>query len=361
MLWLWYLRKIDLFEAEKLSYLLLTLGLGMVFCILVFPVSDWLFSVRYPWHETGSLPHDVLFYTVAVGLVEEAVKFVPFLLVLAMTKEIDEPIDYLIYASNAALGFAFMENLEYFHRGSLDIMTMRMLLSVFGHMFFTSTAAYGVVLGMRSGSTVKRYLYPLVGYLLAAIVHGLYDALLLNGHVITAYLLQALVIFQFGIYLTNLLNASPHFSESHADDAHALKTQIFYGFVAVLILQYFAVVMESGPGVADATLAVSAVLGIGFLVLLASRLVPHGLHHGEWMVGLEGVVRGTISAPIKEDFRTYARTIGAIALGLYVIAEHPDLLLQYGVIIALRLLVAIIQRWRAVRKAARTAAVATPA
>ena len=62
-----------------------------------------------------NLPGLFAYAVLAIGVIEEAVKMIPFLLVVVRFREFDEPIDGIIYASFIALGFATMENIQYLH------------------------------------------------------------------------------------------------------------------------------------------------------------------------------------------------------------------------------------------------------
>ena len=84
-----------------------------LFTFLVYPISDF-FELTFNLQMKGDFYHDLIYSSVVIGFVEELVKIIPFLLLLKFFKFIDEPYDYILYASSSALGFAFMENMIYF-------------------------------------------------------------------------------------------------------------------------------------------------------------------------------------------------------------------------------------------------------
>ena len=55
-----------------------------------------------------------LYAFLAIGLLEELAKLLPFLVVILRFKDFDEPVDGIVYASFLGLGFAAAENLYYF-------------------------------------------------------------------------------------------------------------------------------------------------------------------------------------------------------------------------------------------------------
>ena len=65
----------------------------------------------YKWGFTTDVETEV----VPKGLSEEIIKIIPVLIILKTTKFINEPIDYIIYSSISALGFAFIENIQYIY------------------------------------------------------------------------------------------------------------------------------------------------------------------------------------------------------------------------------------------------------
>lgn len=110
-----------------------------------------------------------------VGLMEELVKFLPFLLVIWKFRHFDEEIDGIVYASLIALGFASYENIHYL--AQLDGFTLigRAIASPLTHTIFSSIWGYFVGLAfMRKTSLLKA---SLAGLGFAAISHGLFDFL----------------------------------------------------------------------------------------------------------------------------------------------------------------------------------------
>jgi hypothetical protein len=124
--------------------------------------------------------------------VEEFAKgSVILLLALVRKKEFDGIIDGLVYAGMVGIGFAFTENILYFGRifdqlseeggnaagvkGVLGLFILRGGLSPFAHPLFTSFTAIGIGIAVRHRSTAVRFLAPVVGYLSAVLLHGLWN------------------------------------------------------------------------------------------------------------------------------------------------------------------------------------------
>lgn len=97
--------------------------------------------------------------------------------------ELDGLVDGIVYAGLVAAGFAFVENILYlgraFDTASIDgysVFIVRGIFSPFAHPLFT--VFIGIAVGLAAGrrSVAARVLLPLVGYLLAAGLHALWNA-----------------------------------------------------------------------------------------------------------------------------------------------------------------------------------------
>ncbi|MFT4602910.1 MAG: hypothetical protein ACI857_003097, partial [Arenicella sp.] len=112
LLWLFYLRKLDIYEPEKKRYLILTFIISVVSMQLLYPMHDVLWHI-FGYHRPLTPISDLWYCVISIGMIEEFVKILPVLLILKFTKQINEPFDYILYASVSALGFAFIENIGY--------------------------------------------------------------------------------------------------------------------------------------------------------------------------------------------------------------------------------------------------------
>ena len=142
--------------------------------MLVYPLSDAVGYYLGIHEEIGW--GNLINCTVRIGMVEELVKFLPWFLILKFTNIIDEPFDYILYAALCAGGFAFTENLIYFQEAELHIIFVRATYCIVGHMFWSSTIAYGYVLYKYKykAKRSKMYLVPFA-FFIASFSHGLYD------------------------------------------------------------------------------------------------------------------------------------------------------------------------------------------
>jgi RsiW-degrading membrane proteinase PrsW (M82 family) len=132
---------------------------------------------------------DVLGAAVIAPFVEEAVKgaFVVGLLIFRR-REFDGLVDGIVYAGLVAAGFAFTENILYMGRafaeegglvgqggGVLAVLLLRGVLSPFAHPLFTSMTGIGCGLAASSRFAGARVFFVLGGYLLAVVLHALWN------------------------------------------------------------------------------------------------------------------------------------------------------------------------------------------
>lgn len=126
---------------------------------------------------------------VAPGLVEEAVKALPLAVVFAIGRFLShdrerkyglrEPLDGILLAAASATGFAYLETMFVYvpHYGAL-ISIPRLLVNVFGHIAYAGAFGYFIGLAALHRHNVRKALLALlVGFLIANILHDLWDAI----------------------------------------------------------------------------------------------------------------------------------------------------------------------------------------
>ena len=116
------------------------------------------------------------------GMPEEFCKFVIFMLFIWRDKNFDDYFDGIVYATFIGLGFACVENIEYVFSYGFQTGVVRALLSVPGHFLFGVLMGY--FLSMAKFHPEKRGTYLMSGLLLAMLVHGLFDWLLMVASVL---------------------------------------------------------------------------------------------------------------------------------------------------------------------------------
>jgi RsiW-degrading membrane proteinase PrsW (M82 family) len=177
---------------------------------MTYPLTDF-DNLIVDFKLNGSLINDFFYSIIGIGCIEEFVKIIPLLVMMRFTNAVNEPYDYIKYASLSALGFAFVENLIYFHESNLHIIHGRALTAVVSHMFNSSIIAYGMIL-----NKYKRHENPYLNFIfffaLAAIAHGFYDFWLINKSASALRILTVLFIlssmYMWNSFKNNALNHS---------------------------------------------------------------------------------------------------------------------------------------------------------
>ncbi|MDI6871821.1 MAG: PrsW family glutamic-type intramembrane protease [Bacillota bacterium] len=201
LLWVWFFYRYDRFEPEpkQLLYRVFVQGMAAVFLagVLEMPVRPLL--ARSP-----SLPGLFLISLLGIGLVEEGVKLFVVYRSVFFRPEFDEVMDGIIYATTAGLGFASLETFLYIFRFGLGVAPARALLTTLAHASFTGLAGYYLGLA-KLGPAQHRRLRLLWGLALAALLHGLYDFLILSQLAPAGALL--VVMFSYSALATRIRQA----------------------------------------------------------------------------------------------------------------------------------------------------------
>lgn len=119
----------------------------------------------------------LVFALLAIGPIEEAAKMLPFVLIVLRFKAFDERLDGIIYASFIGLGYAAAENVHYADFLTPLAATARGFASPVIHILFASIWAHSVTRAWQDGSNI--ILPAVLGFLLSASLHGIYDFLIL--------------------------------------------------------------------------------------------------------------------------------------------------------------------------------------
>ena len=152
MIWLQYILKLDIYDKEKWKHIAFVFILSVFTtygCFILYPLFN-----AAGFNLNGNVINDFFYCIFGIGLIEETVKFIPFLILLKFTKAINEPYEYLLYASVSALGFAFAENMIYLNNYGIHIVAARAFYAAVAHMTFCSTVAYGLLLKKYRFTTV---------------------------------------------------------------------------------------------------------------------------------------------------------------------------------------------------------------
>lgn len=279
--WLIYLIRLDIFNPDKIVYFILMLFSGMLSVLGVLLIID-MKNIFLNWEMDGSFFGDLFYAIFAIGVPEELVKIFPFILLALFTKVLKEPIDYIIYASASALGFAFVENLLYFQDVAGGIIHGRAYMSVVGHMMATSIAAYGLVISRFKNNAYHPILAFAISFLTASVVHGLYDFFLFQKLVLLFILFFIFIVQVWIIMINNSLNNSSFFDYKMVSKAEGSRLFLTLALTFILGIEYIMVGWDYGPTEAHDAL-VGSISSAGLLIVFfGSSLSTFNLVKGYW-------------------------------------------------------------------------------
>lgn len=193
--WLWYFYNKDRYEPEPLSWILLVYIFGIVVTIPVAFIEGTL-SIIVPE-----------FFIVVLGapIVEEAGKYLVVKKTVWESLEFDEPVDGIIYAAAAGLGFATLENVIYVFSAvetslllALQTGLLRALISVPGHVLFS--AMWGYSLGKAQFIPQEQRTGVIAtGLILAMAFHALFNLLLYDAIGFAVLILVVVPVLWFSV------------------------------------------------------------------------------------------------------------------------------------------------------------------
>jgi len=150
----------------------------------------------------NNLPGLFAYSLLVIGIIEESVKLLPFLVIVLHFKEFNEPIDGIIYASFIALGFAAVENIYYLKFLTSSEAYARGFAGPVLHIVFSSV--WGYFIGRAFLSKRRLGITILASFLFAAMLHGLYDFIAI-GLSASALPVAALLIICLWIWRLRLI------------------------------------------------------------------------------------------------------------------------------------------------------------
>ncbi len=284
IVWFVYLMLIHKYLKKRLGLAIIVLILGMVFAFGTSLLTDFN-SYVLGFNLKDEFFNDFLYCVVGIGAIEELVKIIPLLLVMAFSKKLKEPIDFVVFASISALGFAFIENLIYFDEGGLKTIQGRSLSATVTHLFNSSLIAYGVALGKftKKKNWIKQFF---LFYLMASLFHGFYDFWLINSLARTfsfitfIWLLASMVVWVSVI--NNCLNNSYNRKIIWTYNPGRLNSYLLFGLSAIFLFEFVMIGWKFGADVANTELKKDFSSGLFLLIFLTTKLSKFDVIPNYW-------------------------------------------------------------------------------
>lgn len=196
---------LDRYEAEPNKYLVAAFLWGALVAALLAGLINTSAHVVF---SSATNPEEARLATAVffAPVVEEAAKGLLVLLVWRLRRrEFDGITDGMVYAGIAAAGFAFTENIQYlglsYAEGGEQVLTAvfiaRCLVTPFAHPIFTVMFGIGVGVAATTRSRVLKVGAPVAGYVLAVLLHGIWNLAAVSGGqgLIAVFLLVEIPVF----------------------------------------------------------------------------------------------------------------------------------------------------------------------
>lgn len=172
---LFYVWLRDRYEREPLSLVIWTFGAGILSALLALLIGLGLATILPDGTGFWGTVVDSFF---KVAAVEEACKLLAVYLVAYRNPNFNEPMDGIVYAGAASLGFAALENVLYVLKYGWVTALMRAVLAVPAHFLFGVTMGY--YLSRYRFGRRQRVVSAALIYLMPVLLHALFDVLALN-------------------------------------------------------------------------------------------------------------------------------------------------------------------------------------
>jgi RsiW-degrading membrane proteinase PrsW (M82 family) len=205
-------------HPEPWPWVVAVFFLGALSCAIAYPLQLLAWSVLPPApHVSGWLLLECL---LVPGLIEESVKLAVVLVAVYWRADFNDPIDGLVYATAAALGFAYGEDLLHYLVHGPD---WRRVLSVVAHPWFS--CFWGAALGWARSLSARQGLgLVTLGLVASMSVHAAFDFFVLAAEMDSDWvwlrsLLTPLVIGLFFAMEWHFERLQPSKQSSH-DESH---------------------------------------------------------------------------------------------------------------------------------------------
>jgi len=203
LFWLFFYFKKDSHPEPKKMVLKVFL-LGMIVACLV-SMFEMAFLQIFP---QKSLLITILESFLLIGFVEEFFKYFVVKSFVFNSPELDEPLDIMLYMVISALGFAFTENILLFFAvdqpyaigAASEFALLRFLGPVFLHTLTSGTIGFFIALSFCS--TKNKGLLYFLGFLIAIVLHGIYNLALVQLSGFWQYAVPTIIVIILAIFTT---------------------------------------------------------------------------------------------------------------------------------------------------------------
>lgn len=209
---IWYIYKKDKFEPEP-PYLVARVFLYGMLAVIPIIILEIPFGQGF------------LLLVVGAPIVEEILKFCVVYYSVFKTSEFNEPMDGIVYAAAAGLGFALVENVLFVVQGGFSVGIARAIASVPGHLIFSCIWGYALGIAKFSPKEGREKIIQ-YGLLFAILLHSLFNfSITVFGT--NGYFFILLVLIPFGWWKLhgNINSAQNHLYSAQSIHGSGISVQ----------------------------------------------------------------------------------------------------------------------------------------
>lgn len=201
LFWVWFYRRKDKKNPEPLKLIIKVFFWGMLITI---PAIGIELAVDYffPYSRSENLLVIILSSLLIVAPVEEVLKFFVVKEKIYHNPAFDEPVDGVIYAVVAALGFASLENILVIFSDGHNAILLRFATATLMHAITSGIVGYymGILKFDKSKqgySPRKKRYFIAQGLIIASLLHGLYNIIAGTKTSLTIVLIASIIIIMY--------------------------------------------------------------------------------------------------------------------------------------------------------------------
>ena len=212
ILYLLFVRAIDLYEREPLRYVISVFVWGFTVAAITALIFNSVLSATLAVVVQARLA-DLITAVLGAPVIEECAKGLALLVVFGIAYvtahrrgvlEFSGVMDGIVYGSAVGFGFSLAEDLLYFAQYGSEVFLTRRIFGGFGHAAFASLTGIGIGLAPWVRSGLLKIALPVLGLLGAILLHALFNlAAVLFGPL--AYVLLFVVIVLYVILIASWL------------------------------------------------------------------------------------------------------------------------------------------------------------
>ena len=201
LLWLWYFYRQDRFEPEPIKEIIKVFLIGVLLVIPAGLIEQiWRRPLMVSLQASDWVTLLVMAFLV-IALVEEGLKAFFLWRMVGNNRELNEPVDGIIYGITLGLGFASLENLLWVSVFGFGVAIMRGIVTTLAHASFTGWMGYFIAKYKLPPGGSNRILW--IGFLVPWLSHGAYDFFLfLRSPIASAVAFMLILGLLIGLYRT---------------------------------------------------------------------------------------------------------------------------------------------------------------